>query len=322
MKLPRSVCAAGLIGLALSLPAGVSAQQGQSGPPPAAPQGQSGPPPAATPPAAQPAGGGRGGGRGGGFTQPDPIDFADHTGWTSMFDGQTLKGWDGDTRIWHVEDGAIVAESTCEKPTGTVYLVWQGGQPANFEIKAEIRGEGPQINSGIQYRSFVQPPPQPGAGRGGPPGGRGGRGPAGPCASGQPRGTPDREGNAKWNLGGPQSDFDGTNQYTGQYYEGGTNRGIVAWRGQMVRTEEGKKPRLLSLLGDRDELGGYVKINGWNQLHIIARGNELIHSMNGHVMAILIDDDPTKFRKDGLVGLQIEGTGKVSFRNIWIKMLP
>ena len=309
MKLLRSASTAGWVGLMLSLTAGIPAQQGPGGPPPAA---------------GQTAGRGRGGGRGfGGFTEPDPIDFNDHTGWTSMFDGESLKGWEGDTRIWHVENGAIVAESTCEKPTGTVYLVWQGGQPANFEIKAEIRGEGAQINSGIQYRSFVQPPPQMGAGRGGPGrGGPGGRGPLGPCASGQPRGTPDREGNAKWNLGGPQADFDGTNRYTGQYYEGGTQRGIVAWRGQMVRTEEGKHPRLLALLGDRDELGGYVKINDWNQLHIIARGNEMIHSMNGHVMAILIDDDPTKFRKDGLIGLQIEGTGKVSFRNLWIKMLP
>jgi hypothetical protein len=304
MNFLRCASTAGCIGLMLSLAAVIAAQQAPGGAP------QPGQP-----------GAGRGG-RGFGFTEPDPIDFNDHTGWTSMFDGESLKGWEGDTRIWHVENGTITAESTCEKPTGTVYLVWQGGQPANFELKAEIRGEGPQINSGIQYRSFVQPPPQMGAGGGPGRGGRGGRGPQSPCASGQPRGTPDREGNAKWNLGGPQADFDGTNRYTGQYYEGGTQRGIVAWRGQMVRTEEGKHPRLLALLGDRDELGGYVKIDGWNQLQIIARGNEMIHVMNGHVMSIMIDDDPTKFRKDGLIGLQIEGYGKVSFRNLWIKMLP
>ena len=125
--------------------------------------------------------------------------------------------------------------------------------------------------------------------------------------------------NAKWNLGGPQADFDGTNRYTGQYYEGGTTRGIVAWRGQVVRAEEGKKPRLLAMLGDRDELGGYVKINDWNQIHIVARGNQFTHIVNGHVMAVFFDDDPTKFRKNGLIGLQIEGTGKVSFRNLWIK---
>src|SRR4051794_20667137 len=72
---------------------------------------------------------GRGGGRGGGFfRQPDPIDFEDHTGWTQMFDGSTLKGWDGDMAWWKVVDGAIVVESTCEKPSGTIYLVWQGGE--------------------------------------------------------------------------------------------------------------------------------------------------------------------------------------------------
>jgi hypothetical protein len=273
------------------------------------------------PPQQQPQPGRSGRGGGFGFTQPDPIDFADTTGWKSMFDGETLKGWDGNTSIWHVESGTIVAESTCEKPTGTTYLIWQGGQPGDFEIKAELRGEGAGINSGIQYRSFIQ---EPGGGRGagGPPAGGGGgrRGPTGPCPSGQPRGVPDMAANAKWNLGGGQADFDGTNRYTGQYYEGGTTRGIVAWRGQVVRAEEGKKPRLLGMLGDRDELGGHVKINDWNQLHIIARGNQLIHIVNGHVMAVFIDEDATKFRKSGLVGLQIEGTGKVSFRNLWIKM--
>ena len=52
----------------------------------------------------------------------------------SLFDGQTLKGWSGDQN-WKVEDGAITIESTCEKPTGTVYLVWQGGEAADFELK-------------------------------------------------------------------------------------------------------------------------------------------------------------------------------------------
>jgi hypothetical protein len=276
-----------------------------------------------TPP---PGGPGRGGRGGGGFTQPDPIDFADNTGWTSMFDGSSLKGWDGNMDLWHVENGAITVESTCEKPTGTVYLIWQGGQPGDFELKAELRGEGAGVNSGIQYRSFIQPPRQMDAGRGGAGAaggaagqGRGGRGPSGACPSGQPRGTPNPAAETKWNMGGPQADFDGTNRYSGQYYEGGTTRGIVAWRGQVVRAEEGKKPRLLATIGDKDELGGYVKINDWNQYHIIAHGNQMIHILNGHVMSVLIDDDPTKFRKNGLIGIQIEGTGKVSFRNLWIK---
>ena len=45
----------------------------------------------------------------------------------------------------------------------------------------------------------------------------------------------------------------------------------------------------------------------------------MIHIINGHVMSVFIGDDPTKFRKNGLIGLQIEGTGRVNFRNLWIK---
>jgi hypothetical protein len=272
------------------------------------------------PPAGAPtAQGGPGRGRGGGgFRQPDPIDFNDHTGWISMFDGSTLNGWDGDKAWWSVVDGAIMSESTCEKPTGTIYLVWQGGEAADFEMKVEMKGEGAHINSGIQYRGAIQPPHEPGAGRG--PGG--GRGPQGNCPSGQPRGTPpDQAGQAKWNMLGAQFDFDGQNRYSGQFYEQATGRGIIAWRGQVVRTEEGKAPRLLATLGDKDELGGYVKVDDWNQLHIIARGTTMTHIINGHVMSILIDDDATKFRKSGLIGFEIEGTGKIFMRNIWLKKL-
>ena len=266
----------------------------------------------ATPSAAQQRAAGKARG-GGGFSEPDPIDFNDHPGWTSLFDGSTLKGWDGDTSYWHVENGAIVAESTCERPTGTIYLVWQGGEPADFELKLEMRGEGAGINSGVQYRgSIVAPRPNAPAPRAA----------AGACPSGQPRGNPPSAASqAKWDMSGAQFDFDGRNAYTGQYYEQATGRGIVAWRGEVVRTEQGQRPRLLATLGDREELGGYVKVDNWNQLHLIARGNTMTHIVNGHVMSILIDDDPTMFKKSGLIGFEIEGTGKIMIRNIWLKKL-
>src|SRR5260370_25850340 len=44
------------------------------------------------------------------------------------------------------------------------------------------------------------------------------------------------------------------------------------------------RSRLLATLGDPDELKGYVKVNDWNQVHLIARGNEMVHIINGHVM--------------------------------------
>jgi hypothetical protein len=41
-----------------------------------------------------------------------------------IFDGETLKVWDGDPAYWRVENGAI--ENT--------FLIWRGGSPAHFEF--------------------------------------------------------------------------------------------------------------------------------------------------------------------------------------------
>jgi len=48
-----------------------------------------------------------------------------------------------------------------------------------------------------------------------------------------------------------------------------------------------------------------------------------MHMLNGHVMAVFIDDDPTMSAAQGVIGLQIEGGGnvKISFRNLWLKNL-
>src|SRR3954451_21894909 len=114
MKTTTARCMLTLVtvsGLAATI--ALSAQQPQAQTPPA------GPPAAGAPGNAPGQGGGRGGfGRGG-----TPIDYADNEGWVSLFDGQSLNGWDGDPRFWSVKDGAIAAEPSCEKPTGTVYLV-------------------------------------------------------------------------------------------------------------------------------------------------------------------------------------------------------
>jgi hypothetical protein len=246
-----------------------------------------------------------------GFTHPEPVDFANHEGWTSLWDGQTLKGWSGDSN-WKVENGNILIESTCEKPTGTIYLVWQGGEPSDFELKLEMKGDG-NINGGIQYRSWIVPPhPNRGAPRGA----------SATCPNGQPRGMPpDPASEAQWNLAGPQYDFDAGNRYTGQFYEQATGRGIVAWRGDVVQTEQEKKPRLLATLGDSNELGGYYKINDWNQLHIIASGRQMTHILNGHVMAVLFDEDQSKFHASGKIGIEVEATGRLWVRNIWLKKL-
>jgi len=251
------------------------------------------------------------GGRGGGIyvTAPPMADFNDHRGFVQIFDGSTLNGWDGDPNVWKVENGAIVGYSPAEKPVGTTFIIWRGGEPADFDLKAEVKAEGSGANTGIQYRSKNEVPT---FGRGGATG-RAGGAPAG-------RGTPP---DPRWQIAGYQADFDYVNRFSGQLMDSSNARFILTPRGTVVVSEEGQPAKTLAYLGNYSELAGYVKINDWNQYEVIARGNTLTHIVNGHVMSITIDND-TKLRAlKGLIALQIEGNGGVtiSYRNLWLKTL-
>jgi len=144
----------------------------------------------------------------------------------------------------------------------------------------------------------------------------------GACPSGAPRGTPpDAASEAQWNMAGAQYDFDAGNRYTGQFYEQATGRGIIAWKGQVVRTLPGDSRRLLATLGDATSIDAIYKPNDWNELHIIAIGNQMTHVLNGRVISILIDEDTPHLHKTGIIGLEVEATGKLFARNIWFKNL-
>ncbi len=235
------------------------------------------------------------------FIEPDAMDFSDHTGYISLFDGKTLAGWDGRPGVWSVEDGAIVGVSTKEHVAGNTFLVYHGVTARDFDLKLEIkveRGGG----SGVQYRSSTGIPPGRTAGKGEPP------------------------LDPRWVMIGPQADFwypvnERAKQYSGQLYSQNTSLGIVAWRGQVVESEPGKFPRLVGTIGDRAQLGAFVKDGAWNQYTIIARGGVIMHILNGQLMAVLVDDDRDSTNNvSGLFGLQIEGTPcKVSFRDIWLR---
>ena len=74
-----------------------------------------------------------------------------------LFNGKDLEGWDAAPGWWRVEDGALTAESTPEKPCKKCnYLIWKGGEPADFELTAEFRLSA-NANSGIQIRSARRP---------------------------------------------------------------------------------------------------------------------------------------------------------------------
>jgi hypothetical protein len=138
---------------------------------------------------------------------------------------------------------------------------------------------------------------------------------------------------SQWDTRGYQADFDFVNSNTGALIEccAGSRRGVPprpdrAYRGQIVRAAiaAGRKPSLLATFEDAAAVGGYVKIGDWNQVHLIARGNTLTYMINGHLISIFLDDNPTMAASKGLLALQLEGRGdiKAYFRNIWLKDLP
>lgn len=76
----------------------------------------------------------------------------DETAFQSLFDGKSLEGWKGAEGFWTAAGGEIRGETTSENPTrGNTFLVWQGGEVADFEFTCEVKFEG--NNSGVQYRS-------------------------------------------------------------------------------------------------------------------------------------------------------------------------
>jgi hypothetical protein len=264
-------------------------------------------PPAGQPPAGQPPAGGQGAGRGAadpaagrgqgrgrGRGGPQPLPFENREGFEQIFDGTSLKNWDGDPKFWRVQDGAIVGETTAEnKLTENTFMIWRGGEPADFELKLEYRINA--TNSGIQIRSTYLPP---GSEAGGPVVG-------------------------KWVLKGYQADIDIANRFTGQIYEERA-RGFLAMRGQFSYIPPGGGPKVLGALQTTPEaLQGIIKNNDWNQVHLIARGNMIVEILNGHVTSVLVDDDAQGRSLKGLLGFQVHvgDPMKVEFRNVWLKKL-
>ena len=235
------------------------------------------------------------------FTEPDPLDFSNHTGYVSLFDGVSLKGWDGNPKFWRVEDGAIVGESTKQNPSGNTYLVYRDMKAKDFTLKFEMKVEG-KGGSGFQYRSQTGIPWLL---------------PFSPTVISNTGPV-----NLAWMMTGPQADFWPSQIYTGQFYSENTSMRIIAWRGQVVESFGASEKRLMGNIGDRKALGELVKTNDWNEYTVIARGGTFIHIVNGQLMAVLVDDDPNSSNNQpGLFGIEIEAITKLYVRNIWVKKL-
>ena len=88
-----------------------------------------------------------------------PVGTLSAAEFQSIFNGKSLQGWKAvDMSYWSVRDGAITGESTPDNPcTSNQFLVWQGGDVEDFEVKLKFRVTGNGCNSGVQFRSKIRP---------------------------------------------------------------------------------------------------------------------------------------------------------------------
>jgi hypothetical protein len=77
-------------------------------------------------------------------------------GYTLLFNGKNLDGWDGDKQLWSVQDGAIVGCSDEHPFKVNTFLIYKD-EEAGFVLKADVRLRN--HNSGIQFRSVHIPGP-------------------------------------------------------------------------------------------------------------------------------------------------------------------
>lgn len=78
----------------------------------------------------------------------------------SLFDGRTLSGWEGNTNVWRVRDGAIVGGSLRGNPQNEFLATTR--PYTNFILRLEYRMVGTEgfTNGGVQVRSrrIANPP--------------------------------------------------------------------------------------------------------------------------------------------------------------------
>ena len=222
------------------------------------------------------------------FAEDKPADAAaaqNEEGFEQIFNGTDLTGWKGREDLWKVEEGALTGDAK-QDPGYNTFLIYKD-EVGDFELRFKYRIFAG--NSGVQYRSKVLE-------------------------------------EEKFRVGGYQADFEAGAGFNGILYdEGGVagGRGIMANRGQKVTyaADGSKKEEALPM--SSEEIAKAIKPAGeWNDYVIIAKGNHLIHKINGNTTVEVIDESD-KALKTGVLALQLHGGGpmKVQWKDVRIKKL-
>jgi hypothetical protein len=203
-------------------------------------------------------------------------------GFTPMFNGKDLSGWEGVTKFWKVQDGAIVGE-TKKKSNQTIFLYWKGGEPADFEMRCRIRIIGKEANSGVQIRSQKRP---------------------------------------NWDALGYQADFDASGYCVGTLYRYERQPlATFAQRGDSVLIDSTGN-RTVKKFADSDKLlDGYNK-GDWNEYRILAKGQRVTLWLNGVLMCTVEDYEKKYTLPKGIIALQLHSGEpmRVEYKDLRIRI--
>jgi hypothetical protein len=83
---------------------------------------------------------------------PPTIASADEPGFKPLFNGRSLVGWEGNEKLFRVEDGVIVAGSLTDRIPNNEFLVFKD-EFGDFELRLRAKLVGEGQNAGIQFRS-------------------------------------------------------------------------------------------------------------------------------------------------------------------------
>lgn len=218
---------------------------------------------------------------------------AEPAGMTRIFNGADLSGWDGDPRLWSVRNGAIHGETTAEHPAnGNTFLIWKGGVTKDFDLRLSFRCSAAN-NSGIQYRS---------------------------------RHVTDEKARNPWVVRGYQHEI--RNQavlpnVAGFIYEEGGKRGRMCLVGEQATwTADGQK-HVTGTLIDADQFKKLFRLDDWNDVVIIAKGNRIQHYLNNRLIVDFTDNDPHAASREGILALQLHAGNPfwVEFKDIRIQAI-
>jgi len=212
--------------------------------------------------------------------------------WQPLFNGRDLEGWSGDERLWSVRDGVIHGETTPQAVAqGNTFLIRKDLVVRDFELKATFR-VGSVNNSGIQYRSRH-------------------------ATEGTPRNA--------WVVRGYQHEIRNSAKLpdvAGFIYDEGGKRGrLCLVEERAAWTDSGKK--VSGQVIDAAGYAGLFRVDGWNDVRIVAEGNRLRHFLNGTEILDFTDDDAHALR-EGIVALQLHAGAPMwaEFRDVRLKRLP